>query len=269
MRFRTLNSNSHAARCMRRPGASRSLLNSYVDIINDNACEADRTSCRRARRHHARMAKVRDCYSCKLGPPGEIGDLLFANSPCGPAKAAKAARSRLSGSAYHSVGAGIRPGARRVIRVIRAIEAVVVVAADEMTPSSAKVIVVQVGHATGAKATDVASAKTSDVTTAKSTHVTSAKATHVASAKATHVPPTTTTVSSSAAAAPSLCTRGNKAAGKQCACQNHHRSSSHNILHLAGRTFRHRALSDVGPFEQTKRQRCDGLDMGIAILPPY
>jgi hypothetical protein len=138
-----------------------------------------------------------------------------------------------------------------------------------MTPSSAKVIVVHVGHVTGAKATDVASAKTSDVTTAKSTHVTSAKATHVASAKATHVPPTTTTVSSSAAAAPSLCTRGNKAAGKQCACQNHHRSSSHNILHLAGRTFRHRALSDVGPFEQTKRQRCDGLDMGIAILPPY
>jgi hypothetical protein len=35
---------------MWRPGASRSLLNSYVDIINDNAGEADRTSCRRTRR---------------------------------------------------------------------------------------------------------------------------------------------------------------------------------------------------------------------------
>jgi hypothetical protein len=125
-----------------------------------------------------------------------------------------------------------------------------------MTPSSAKVIVVHVGHVTGAKATDVASAKTSDVTTAKSTHVTSTKTAHVASA-------------ASAAASASLCTRGNKAAGKQCACQNHHRSSSHNILHFDGRTFRHRALSDVGAVQQSKRQRRDGLDMGIAILPPY
>lgn len=131
-----------------------------------------------------------------------------------------------------------------------------------MTPSSAKVIVVHVGNVTGAKATDVASAKTSDVTTAKSTHVTSTKTAHVASAKATHV-------AAAAAASASLCTRGNKAAGKQCACQNHHRSSSHNILHFDGRTFRHRALSDVGAVQQSKRQRRDGLDMGIAILPPY
>jgi hypothetical protein len=142
-----------------------------------------------------------------------------------------------------------------------------------MTPSSAKVIVIHVGHVIGAKATDVASAKTSDVipanssdvTTAKSTHVTSTKTAHVASAKATHA----THVAAAASAAASLCTRGNKAAGKQCTCQNHHRSSSHNILHLDGRTFRHRALSDVGAFQQSKRQRRDGLDMGIAILPPY
>jgi hypothetical protein len=136
-----------------------------------------------------------------------------------------------------------------------------------MTPSSAKVIVVHVGHVTGAKATDVASAKTSDVTTAKSTHVTSTKTAHVASAKATHA--THVASAATATASASLCTRGNKAAGKQCACQNHHRSSSHNILHLDGRTFRHRALSDVGAFQQSKRQRRDGLDMGIAILPPY
>jgi hypothetical protein len=131
-----------------------------------------------------------------------------------------------------------------------------------MTPSSAKVIVVHVGHVTGAKATDVASAKTSDVIPANSSDVTTAKSTHVTSTKATHV-------ASAAASAASLCTRGNKAAGKQCTCQNHHRSSSHNILHLDGRTFRHRALSDVGVFQQSKRQRRDGLDMGIAILPPY
>jgi len=126
-----------------------------------------------------------------------------------------------------------------------------------MTPSSAKVIVVHVGHVIGAKATDVASAETSDVTSTKTAHVASAKATH-----ATHV------ASAAASAAARLCTRGHKAAGKQCACQNHHRSSSHNILLLDGRTFRHRALSDVGAFQQSKRQRRDGLDMGIAIRPP-
>ena len=133
-------------------------------------------------------------------------------------------------------------------------------------PSSARVFVVHVGHVIGAKATDVASAKTSDVipanssdvTTAKSTHVASTKTAHVGSAKAAHV-----------AASAGLCTRGNKAAGKQCARQNHRRSSSHNILHLDGRTFRHRALSDVGAFQQSKRQRRDVREMGIAILRLY
>jgi hypothetical protein len=135
-----------------------------------------------------------------------------------------------------------------------------------MMPSSAKVIVVHVGHVIGAKPTDVASAKTSDVIPANSSDVTTTKTAHVASAKAAHA---THVASAAASAAPSLCTRGNKAAGEQCACQNHHRSSSHNILHLDGRTFRHRALSEVGAFQQSKRQRRDGLDMGIAILPLY
>jgi hypothetical protein len=110
-----------------------------------------------------------------------------------------------------------------------------------MTPSSTKVIV---AHVIGAKATSVVSAKTSDVIPAnssdvigtKSTHVTSFKAPHVGSAKATpHVASTTTS------AAAGLGTRSNKAAGKQCTCQNHHRSSSHNILQLVGR------LSAAGP----------------------
>jgi hypothetical protein len=128
-----------------------------------------------------------------------------------------------------------------------------------MTPSSTKVIV---AHVIGAKATNVISAKTSDVTSAKATHVTSAKAAHVTSATAAHVATATATSASA-----SLGTRGNKAAGKQCTCQNHHRSSSHNILQLIGRTFRHRALSDVGAFQQGKRQRCDELEMGMATLP--
>src|ERR1700737_4240954 len=152
-----------------------------------------------------------------------------------------------------------------------------------MTPSSSKVIVVHVGHVTDTKATDVASAKTSDVipanssdvitakstdvTSTKTAHVGSAKATHVASAKAAHVTPATTPVASaSAAAAAGLCTRGNKAAGKQCTCQNYHRSSSHNILHLDGRTFRHRALTDVDAVQQSKRQRREGLELGMALF---
>jgi hypothetical protein len=123
-----------------------------------------------------------------------------------------------------------------------------------MTPSPVKVIVVHVGHVITAKPTHVAPTE--------ATHVASAEATHVAAATAAHVAATTT-------AAAGLCTRGNKAAGKQCTCQNHHRSSSHNILHLDGRTFRHRALSDVGVFQQSKRQRRDGLEMGIPVRRLY
>jgi hypothetical protein len=48
----------------------------------------------------------------------------------------------------------------------------------------------------------------------------------VTSAKAAHT---------EAATAFGLRAVGNKAAGKHCACQNHHRSSSHDILHLIGR----------------------------------
>jgi hypothetical protein len=62
--------------------------------------------------------------------------------------------------------------------------------------------------------------------------VTAADVTHtgtdVTSAKAAHA---ATTVSSATTAAPGLCARGKKAAGKHCACQNHHHSSFHDILH--------------------------------------
>jgi hypothetical protein len=89
-------------------------------------------------------------------------------------------------------------------------------------------------HVASAKASEVSCAKASDVTAAKAAHVTSTKATHVTSAKATHVASATTTTTVSSAAAAGLCVRGNKAAGKQCTCQNHHHSSSHDILRLNG-----------------------------------
>jgi hypothetical protein len=92
-------------------------------------------------------------------------------------------------------------------------------------------------------------AEVRQLASAKATDVTSTKATHVASAKAAHA---SATVSSATAAAAGFSTRGKKAARKQGACQNHHHSSSHDILHRNGRTFRHRAWSDVGVSQQGK-----------------
>jgi hypothetical protein len=134
-----------------------------------------------------------------------------------------------------------------------------------MAPSSTKVIV---AHVTSAKAAHVTSAKAAHVTSAKASHVTSAKATHVTAAKATHMAATATAthMASTASTAAGLGTRGNKAAGKQCTCQNHHRSSSHNILQLVWADFPPQALSDVGAFQQSERQRRDGLEMAMAIL---
>jgi hypothetical protein len=105
-------------------------------------------------------------------------------------------------------------------------------------PSHAKVIVVHAGDAIRAKTTDVISTKTSNATAAKATHVTSTEAAHTP-AKAAHVAPAATTVSTAATAtaAAGLCTRGKKAAGKQCGCQNHHHSSSHDILQLSWADF--------------------------------
>jgi hypothetical protein len=126
--------------------------------------------------------------------------------------------------AYHSVGAGIRPG---VGHVIRAIEAVVVdAAADETTPSSAKVFVANVRRATRARAVDASCAETSNATAAKATHLSATKATNAASAKAADVASTkaahvastaaaaTTTMSATATAASGLCARGNQTPGQ-------------------------------------------------------
>ena len=88
-----------------------------------------------------------------------------------------------------------------------------------MTSSIAKVISAHARH--------VISAEAAYVTSAEASHVTSAKAASMASA---------TSVSSASAAA-GLCTRGKKAAGKHGTCQNHHHSSSHDILLWDGRDF--------------------------------
>jgi hypothetical protein len=115
-----------------------------------------------------------------------------------------------------------------------------------MTPSNVKVPLVDMRHATGAKAIDVVSAKASDATNAQTTHVTSAKAAHTAT---------------KASAALGSWTRGKQAAGKRCACQNHHHSSSHDMFHLNGRIFRHRTLSDDGVFSTVDAKHRDTTEM--------
>jgi hypothetical protein len=116
----------------------------------------------------------------------------------------------------------------------------------------------------------VISAKASHVASSEASHVASAEAAHVAAAtKATHVASATTAVSSAPAAAAGLRPSGKKAAGKHRACQNHHHSSSHDILLLDGRSFRHWALSDARMYEEGKRQRRDGLKMGMLVFRLY
>ncbi|MEH2483344.1 hypothetical protein V1282_006701 [Nitrobacteraceae bacterium AZCC 2146] len=129
-----------------------------------------------------------------------------------------------------------------------------------------------VRHVTCAKATDVTSAKASNATAAQATDVTSTKTTHVTAAKAAaHVASATTTMSSASAAtaATGLCIRNKQATGQHRTCQNHHHSSSHNILLWDRRTSRHRALSDAGMPEEGNHQRRDGLEMGMLTRRPY
>jgi hypothetical protein len=81
-----------------------------------------------------------------------------------------------------------------------------------------------------AYSSDVGSAKAADVASAEAAHVTSAKAAaHMASASAKAA----TAVASASATTAGLRISGNKAAGKQRRCQDHHQSS-HDILLLVG-----------------------------------
>jgi hypothetical protein len=135
---------------------------------------------------------------------------------------------------------------RRVIRIIRATDAIVVIAtANETAPSNARVVVADARHVAGVKATHGPTAKASNATAAKATHVATAEPTHVSTAEATtHVTSAATTATASAG----LCARSSKAEGKHRACHNHHNSSSHDILHWDGRTLPPQALPDIGAF---------------------
>jgi hypothetical protein len=121
-----------------------------------------------------------------------------------------------------------------------------------------KAIVAPPREVASAKATEVTNAASAEVTSAEvasaeAAHMASAEAAHVASAEATTtVASATTTVSSaSAATATGICsTRGKKASGKHCACQNHHHSSSHHILLWVGWHFPPQGL--------VKRRRAQG-----------
>jgi membrane peptidoglycan carboxypeptidase len=130
-----------------------------------------------------------------------------------------------------------------------------------MASSTAKVLSAHARHVTAAKTSDAASAEATDVTSTKAAHVASAKA-------AADVTSTTTTVSSATATA-GLGISGKKAAGKHGTCQNHHHSSSHDILLLGSA-----GLSATG-FRQTmacakgKRQRRDGLEMETLACALY
>jgi len=133
-----------------------------------------------------------------------------------------------------------------------------------MTSSNAEVIPAEASDATCAEAADATSAEAADVATTKATDVTAAKAAHVAAAEAAAVPAATATATAG------LCTGGNKAAGKQRTCQDHYQSSSHDISPLG--------WADVPPqnlrlvprvFQQDKRRRRDGLEMGILARHLY
>ena len=140
-------------------------------------------------------------------------------------------------SVYRLVVA-VEPSVVSVIWIVRAIEAVVVIAAaSEAVPSAANAAVADVRDATCAQAADAAGAKATHAT-AEAAHVTSAKATaHMASAKAAATPMATT----ASATAAGLGTSSQQASGEHCARQNHHHSSSHDILLWDGRTVRHRS----------------------------
>jgi hypothetical protein len=94
-----------------------------------------------------------------------------------------------------------------------------------MSPSHAEVRPPDASNMTHARTTDVGSAEATDVGSAEAADVTSAEAAHVAATKAA-------TMTAAAATAAGLRTRGNKAAGKQRSCQNHHPSSFHDLFSI-------------------------------------
>jgi hypothetical protein len=122
----------------------------------------------------------------------------------------------------------------------------------------------ETADATSAKATDAASAETADVTSAEATHMASAKAAHMASTAATSM-----ATAAAAAATAGLRVSGKKAAGKHCTCQNHHHSSSHDILLLGWAGLSATGSRQTLACAKGKRQRRDGLEVGMLVCPLY
>jgi hypothetical protein len=118
-------------------------------------------------------------------------------------------------------------------------------ATGEMTSATGKVIAAHAREVTSVQARHVTSAKASDVTSAEATHVTTAEAADAASAEAADVASATAhvtaataaPVSAAASAAACLRIRRKQSPGKRGRCQDHHHSSSHDILLRNGRNF--------------------------------
>jgi hypothetical protein len=205
-----------------------------------NTCEADRTSCNGDRAAVPRRSNGDGSRPLSLLSWAHLVELAVFYSPIlqvSPSRQRGRARPRTtSGLACHSVGAGVRQGVRRVVRATEAV--VINGAANEITPSNAKVLVVDACHATCAQANGM----TSNATAAKATYVASTKAPNMATAEAAHVAAAAHAAPTVAAAATAsgLRARCKKASGEQCARQHHYYSSFHDILHSDGRIFRRR-----------------------------
>jgi hypothetical protein len=129
---------------------------------------------------------------------------------------------------------------------------------------------VQVRHAIAAEACDVIATEPANATAAEATDVSSAKAADVATTEAAHVPTAKAAAATMPAAAPAarLRTGGDKAAGKYGARQNHHHSSSHDILHFSWTGIPPQVQSDFGAL-LWERQRRDRLEMAMPVCRPH
>jgi hypothetical protein len=119
-----------------------------------------------------------------------------------------------------------------------------------MTPAGAKMLAAEMRRMVCAEAAHVIPTETTHVTSVKTTDMATAKTTGMTSAKTT--------------AATGLRAGGKQAPGKHRACQNHHHSSSHDILHWIGRTFRHSSVRRRRVCA-IKHQRRDGLEMAMLV----
>jgi hypothetical protein len=75
--------------------------------------------------------------------------------------------------------------------------------------------------------------------------------------------------SATASATAGLRISGKKAAGKRCTCQNHHHSSYHDISFAIGGPSATGPSQTLAFSEKGKRQRRDGLKMGMALCRLY